>query len=588
MYYSDEIIEEVRSKNPVVDVIGSYVHLTKKGGNYFGLCPFHNEKSPSFSVSPQRQMYHCFGCNAGGNVFSFIMEYENVTFPEAMEILAKRAGITLPKQEYTPGMRAENDRRTLLLEIHKEAAIYYCHMLKSEAGKAGLDYLKKRELSDESIRSFGLGFATAHSNDLYLYLRKKGYSDDILKDSGLVTITEKGAHDKFWNRVMFPIMDTNNRVIGFGGRVMGTGEPKYLNSPETKIFDKGRNLYGLNAARKSREKYLLVCEGYMDVIAMHQAGFTNAVASLGTAFTSQHGMILKRYTDEVILCYDSDGAGQKAALRAIPILKEAGLRIKVLDMSPYKDPDEFMKALGADQFRERIKNSTNAFLFELQVLRNGFDFSDPDEKSRFFNECASRLAEFTNEIERNSYIEAVANTYGIDFMVLKKQAASIGNRVGLTKQDKDSWKPKAQPTVANRRESGIIEAQKAVLSMLTLNPAFFDPIRTILSPADFEGELFKEIAEMVFMRLSDGNTNAGDILNVFLEDDEKRNEAAKILNTEMMEGMTEDEEKQAFTEAVLKIRGNSLEKQSRDATDPAALMRLLEEKMKLKGIKINL
>lgn len=591
MYYSDGIIEEVRMRNPIVDVIGSYVHLTKKGGGYFGLCPFHNEKSPSFHVLPQRQMYHCFGCGVGGNVFSFIMEYENVSFPEAMQILAKRAGIELPQQEVTPGMRAEHDRRAALLEIQKQAAIYYCRMLRTEAGEAGLNYLKNRGLSDETIRAFGLGFATAHSGDLYRYLKSRDYSDDILKDSGLVTLSERGAHDKFWNRVMFPIMDANNRVIGFGGRVMGTGEPKYLNSPETKIFDKSRNLYGLNVARRTREGFFLVCEGYMDVISMHQAGFTNAVASLGTAFTAQHGMILKRYTEEVILCYDSDEAGRKAALRAIPILSEAGLRIRVLNLSPHKDPDEFIKALGADAFRERIRQAENAFLFEIRMMRDKYDFSDPGEKGRFFNACAERIAGFDTPIERRSYAETIAETYGTDLQDLMAQISAVGNRIGFEKKPAESAQEERYdrplPTV-KKRESGIIEAEKAVLSTLVLHPEFYRSIMTLLSPEDFEGEIYREVAGILFEKLAEGHKTFSDILDRFIDDDEKRNEAAKMLSTEIAEDLSEAEEKQAFTEAVLRIRGDVLERKYQETLDPMELMRIIEEKNKLKDLKIDL
>ena len=296
--YSDELIEEVRSRNDIVDVISQYVRLSKKGSTYFGLCPFHNEKTGSFSVSPNKQMYYCFGCHAGGNVFTFLMQYENYTFGEAMEALAERAGVDLPKQEYTAAQRQEADRRARLLEINKEAAKYFFVLLRGERGKRALDYFKKRALSDETIHKFGLGYSDQYSDDLYRYLRSKGYDDEILKDSGLVTIDEvRGGHDKFWNRAMFPIMDVHNKVIGFGGRVMGDGEPKYLNSPETKIFDKSRNLYGLNFARATKKPQLLLCEGYMDVIALHQAGFDNAVASLGTALTSGHANLLKRYTN---------------------------------------------------------------------------------------------------------------------------------------------------------------------------------------------------------------------------------------------------------------------------------------------------
>ena len=334
MFYPEDIVEEVRTKNDIVDIVSGYVKLQKKGSNYFGLCPFHNEKSPSFSVSPSKQMYYCFGCGAGGNAITFLMEYENYSFPEALQVLADRAGVELPKEEMTKEARAQADLRATLLEINKLAANYFYYQLKQPQGKLGYDYLTGRKLSDATILHFGLGFANKTSDDLYRYLKSKGYKDEILKETGLVSIEERGTHDKFWNRVMFPIMDVNNRVIGFGGRVMGDGTPKYLNSPETRLFDKSRNLYGLNYARSSRKKYMLICEGYMDVIAMHQAGFTNAVASLGTAFTSQHAMLIKRYTDQVILTYDSDGAGVKAALRAIPILKEVGISCKVLKMKP--------------------------------------------------------------------------------------------------------------------------------------------------------------------------------------------------------------------------------------------------------------
>lgn len=347
MYYPDEVIEEVRMKNDIVDVISGYVKLQKKGANYFGLCPFHNEKSPSFSVSPGKQMYYCFGCGAGGNVLTFVMEYENYTFQEALQSLADRAGVTLPKMEYSKEAREQAEFRARLLEVNKLAANYFYYQMKQPQGKIAYEYFHdKRKLTDETMLRFGLGYSNKTSDDLYRFLKEKGYDDAFLSQTGLVTIEERGGRDKFWNRVMFPIMDVNNRVIGFGGRVMGDGEPKYLNSPETKLFDKSRNLYGLNYARTTREKYMLVCEGYLDVISMHQAGFTNAVASLGTAFTSQHAGVLKRYTDQVILTYDSDGAGIKAALRAIPILRDAGISARVLNMKPYKDPDEFIKNMG--------------------------------------------------------------------------------------------------------------------------------------------------------------------------------------------------------------------------------------------------
>ena len=428
MYYSGEVVEQVRAGNDIVDVIGSYIKLQKKGANHMGLCPFHGEKTPSFSVSGGRQMYHCFGCGVGGNVFTFVMEYENFSFPEAIKYLADRAGIKLPEQEFTPEARKNADKRKRLFDINKEAAKFYYVQLKSETGKPAYEYFKRRGLSDETIVKFGLGYSDKGGRELYRYLKAQGYEDDILRESGLFTFDEKrGVYDKFWNRAMFPIMDGNSKVIGFGGRVMGDGEPKYLNSPETTIFDKSRNLYALNYARQSRKSYFLLCEGYMDVISLHQAGFTNAVASLGTAFTGLQANLISRYVKEVYITYDSDGAGQKAALRAIPILRAAGISAKVIDMKPYKDPDEFIKALGAEEYEKRIMNARNSFYYEIDVLKSEFDFSDPEQKTKFFRETAKKLLQFTEELERRTYTEAIAKEYQISFDMLHRLVNQYGN-----------------------------------------------------------------------------------------------------------------------------------------------------------------
>ena len=393
MFYSDELIEEVRSRNDIVDVISSYVSLKKKGSSHFGLCPFHNEKSPSFSVSRDKQMYYCFGCGAGGNVFTFLMEYENMTFPEAMQALAERAGMELPVRESGAEARREADERARLREMNKLAAQYFYVMLHQKRGEKGMQYLQKRGITEETIRHFGLGFADIYRDDLYRFLKQHGYNDEELKSSGLVTINEKyGGSDKFWNRVIFPIMDVNNRVIGFGGRVMGDGNPKYLNSQETKLFDKSRNLYGLNFAKSSRKGELILCEGYLDVISMHQAGFTNAVASLGTAFTPGHGILLKRYTDRVVLSFDSDDAGIRAAMRAIPILKEAGLSIRVLNLSPYKDPDEFIKGAGIEAMEQRIREAKSSFMFQMEQIAKKYNMSDPEDRTKCYHEMAKELA----------------------------------------------------------------------------------------------------------------------------------------------------------------------------------------------------
>ena len=453
MFYAEELVEEVRERNDIVDVIGSYVKIQRKGSSYFGLCPFHSEKSPSFSVSPQKQMYYCFGCGAGGNVLTFVMQYENYTFQEALKFLADRAGIKLPQQEYSREEKRQQDLRSKILELNKMAAKYFYYQLRTKNGAQAMIYLKGRQLSDETMNRFGLGFANKYSNDLYNYLKSKGVSDELLKESGLVNADEKhGMYDKFWNRVIFPIMDVNGKVIGFGGRVMGDGKPKYLNSPETKVFDKSRNLYGLNIARTSRKNYLLVCEGYMDVISLHQAGFTNAVASLGTALTEKHAALLKRYTEEVILTYDSDDAGVRAALRAVPIVKAAGLSAKVLHMEPYKDPDEFIKALGAEAFQKRIDEAENSFLFELSAMERNYNMQDPESKTSFFRAAAAKLSEFEQELERENYLQAVADRYHISPESLRKM-------VGYMAMQAIGKEPPAKPfrerMERKERDSGI-------------------------------------------------------------------------------------------------------------------------------------
>ena len=434
MYYTEEQIEKVRSGSDIVQIIGRYVNLKRSGSGYVGLCPFHSEKTPSFSVNPARQMYKCFGCGVAGSVITFVMEYENYTFPEAMQFLAEQAGIELPKTELTPEQKRQKNLRSTLVQINAKAAAYYYAKLKSPGGKQGYDYFKNRGLSDETIMHFGLGYSGQGGRELYGYLKNQGYSDRELSETGLFKIDEHGAYDKFWNRVMFPIMDINNRVIGFGGRVMGDAKPKYLNSPETMVFDKSRNLYGLNRARRTKKPYFLLCEGYMDVISLHQAGFTNAVASLGTALTPGHAALIRRYVQEVYLTYDSDGAGTRAALRAMPILRDAGITAKIIRMEPYKDPDEFIKNLGAEKFEERIASARNVFMYSLEVLEKEYDMNSPEGKTEFMKETARRLTQFEEEIERNNYIEAVAKAYHVGFEDLRKlvgkmavQAKTQGN-----------------------------------------------------------------------------------------------------------------------------------------------------------------
>lgn len=582
MYYPEELIEEVRTRNDIVEVISGYVRLQKKGSNYFGLCPFHNEKSPSFSVSPGKQMYYCFGCGAGGNVITFLMEYENQTFPEAVRTLAQRAGIALPEADDSKEARQADSRRAKLLEINKEAAKYFYYQLRTERGSVGMEYLRKRELSDETMNHFGLGYANKYSNDLIQYLKSKGYSEDLIRDAGLCNVDEKhGMYDKFWNRVMFPIQDINHRVIGFGGRVMGDGKPKYLNSPETEIFDKSRNLYGLNFARTSRKGNVILCEGYMDVIAMHQAGFTQAVASLGTAFTSGQASLLRRYANEILLSYDSDGAGVNAALRAIGILKEAGMTGRVINLEPYKDPDEFIKALGGEEFQKRLDHAENSFFFELRQLQKNYDLSDPEQKTAFHREIARKLCTFSEEVERENYIEAVAQKYHISFENLRRLVGTYAAQTGLAQP---VIRPKSSVQKKNTAAEGIKNSQKLLLTWLVEQPQLYRQISKYISPKDFTEGLYEKVADRLFEELEQGNINPASIISMFEEEEDQR-EAASLFHTKLERLESTAEQEKALHDIVCAIKRNSYERDSAQlGTDVAALNRVIAGKKQLEEL----
>lgn len=582
-YYSEELIEEICTANDIVDVISSYVHLQKKGSTHFGLCPFHNERTPSFSVSQSKQMYYCFGCGAGGSVITFLMQYENATFQETIETLAHRAGIELPKQELSGKARREADKRARLLEINKIAAKYFYAQLRTERGSVGMNYFANRGLDMETMKKFGLGYSNKFSNDLYQYLKQQGYEDEILKESGLITIDEKrGGYDKFWNRVMFPIMDVNHRVIGFGGRVMGEGEPKYLNSPETMIFNKSRNLYGLNLARSSKRPYILLCEGYMDVIALHQAGFDNAVASLGTAFTQGHANLLKRYTKEVYCTFDSDNAGIKAALRAIPILKEAGLITKIVSMKPYKDPDEFIKAEGNESYQRRIEEAQNSFMFEIEVLEQKYNLKDPESKTAFYNDIARKLLEFEEELERDNYIEAVAEKYQMGFDNLRKLVLHQGTKIGIVREVRQL---KSGINEQKKKENGMKQSQKLMLTWLIEEPALFEKISPYLGPEDFTEKLYQQAAKVLFAQYQEGELNPAKIIHMFLEEEQQR-EIAELFNARLKEVTTQAEKEKALKETVIRLKENSISYRSKhlDATDMIGLQKLVADKKSMQQL----
>lgn len=584
--YSSDLIEEVVSRNDIVDVISGYIKLKKNGSSYVGLCPFHNEKSPSFSVSQSRQLYHCFGCGVGGNVITFVMEYENFTFLEAVKSLADRVGMELPEISYSQKEQQERDLKTKLLEINKIAATYYYHQLKSENGQVGLSYLRKRGLTDETINRFGLGYSGQNSKALYRYLKDKGYDDDLLKESGLFTY-ERGINDKFWNRVMFPIMDINNKVIGFGGRVMGDAKPKYLNSPETKLFDKSRNLYGLNIARTARKNNLIICEGYMDVISMHQAGFNQAVASLGTALTPGQARLMKRYTDQVLITYDSDEAGTKAATRAIPILKEAGLSTKVINMQPYKDPDEFIKALGAEAFQERIDNASNSFMYEIGVIEKKYDRSDPESSTEFEREVARKLTGFSQKLERDNYLNAVCRKFNIQMDGMRELVASYGNQSGILERKDERPRVSMQQTAKKKRDSGVRQAEKILLTWMIDDGEIFKKVKEYIEPSDFIDPLLRDVADKLYSQFDEGYVNPASIINTYATDEE-HNEVAALFSADLNDDLNKNEREKALNDTVIKVKSNSLEHALNNTSDGHQMQELLMQQMKLKNIYIHI
>ena len=571
MYYGEDIVEEVRQKTDIVDLVGQYVHLKKKGSSYFGLCPFHGEKTASFSVSPGKQIFYCFGCGKAGDSIRFLMEYENLSFVEALEELAERANVTLPKEEKRD--KGEEDLRYKILEINKQAALFYVKQLRSEKGKQGLAYCAKRKLSGESITHFGLGYAGKERDSLYQYCKSLGFKDRVLQESGLFSFKENGVYDKFFNRLIFPIMDLHNRVIGFGGRVMGDGEPKYLNSPETKLFDKSRNLFALNFSRKSRANYFILCEGYMDVISLHQWGFSEAVAALGTAFTEQQADLMKRFNSLIYLCFDSDGAGKKACKRAISILREKKLEGKVIRLSPYKDPDEFLKAEGKEAFEKRIEEAKNAFLWEVEEKKTEFDLHDPAGMQKYMESIAELLrTSFSDPVERENYLKAVAREQmlkaeNLQHLVDKeeeKTQLSFGLRKNVGRQEK------------KREEKWNSPLEEEFLSVLMQRNEFVDLAKKYIEEVDFQGDFAKEI----YLKLLSG-LSAKAILDSYQNEEEKYQKLVKLYHGDLYHmDLEKDEEKKLLSDYIRQLKLQKIEKEIKEVTDAEGLSHCFKERDK--------
>ena len=511
MAFPAAFIDELIQCNPIEDVVGQYVSLRRSGSNMFGLCPFHGEKTASFSVAPDKGMYYCFGCHKGGGSINFMMELEGLSYPDAVRALAKRVGMEVPEDEQYQSRYKLQER---LWALHKEAARFYHSQLFAPVGQQALSYAQKRGMPKSVLVNFGIGYAPDSWTALVDVLRKKGYTDEELKESGLVTVSKKDGSlfDRFRDRLMFPIIDVRGNVIGFGGRIMkdDPNAAKYLNSPETAIFNKRKNLFALNIAKKSKLDYIILVEGYMDAIALHQYGFDCAVASLGTALTEDGATLLSKYTEQVVLIYDGDKAGQNATQRAIPILEKTGLQVKVLQMKDAKDPDEFLKKFGADRFKLLLEESANRVEYQLNAIRRKYDIREDDQKVKYIHESAELISTLGSAVQREVYGHRVAEAAGISFDALKLEVnKAFKSRVAREKkqQEKIDLTPakNLQPKSRNIRYDNMKSAmaEENLLAMVLKEPALLD-VTAGLSAVEFSSKLLGRAYEQLRQRYGEG------------------------------------------------------------------------------------
>ncbi|MDF2841052.1 MAG: primase [Clostridia bacterium] len=532
MFFSEQLISEIIEKNDIVDVISGYMSLKKNGTNYKCLCPFHSEKSPSFSVSSTKQIFNCFGCGVGGNVISFVQKMERLEFVEALKFLADRAHIEVSDTNNEQQLKKLSLYNTLYKINQETARFFYSNLNKS---KEPMDYLKGRGLNEQTIKSFGLGYSLNAWSSLQNHLRQKGFSQDMMQKAGLIAKSEKssGYYDKFRNRIMFPIIDLKGNVIAFGGRVMDDSKPKYLNSPETPIFHKGENIYGLNFVKKQQNiENIIIVEGYMDVIALHQYGITNAVASLGTAFTENQAKLLKRFSNEIIIAYDADVAGQSATLKGLAILEKEGCTVKVLTVPSGKDPDEFVRKEGMEAFKSRIKNSVSLIEYKIEDVKKGLDIENIQDRIKFTKEFSMILKDIESSVEVDAYIKKYSNIMRVNETALyselnrlKEKHKNGNNKHNIVNSKKEEQKPKNAELIA--------EIYLLNICMYDLNKA--KNIFNIINPESFRNRLNKEIAYIIAEKLKEEKSlNAGEVISK-LDDAEKQTKAAKILSYELPE-----------------------------------------------------
>ena len=583
MRYSDEILNELRENSDIVEVISQYVHLKRSGRNYFGLCPFHNEKSPSFSVSPDKQIFHCFGCGVGGNVFTFISKIEGIGFKEAIENLADRAGIVLPKSENNEDSKRE-ELKSKVYKVNNFTADYYHKRLYEPKSKAGQEYVKQRKLTSETLESYNLGFS-GNYDELYKVLRKEGFNDEEILESGLVKKNEQGQYVDFYrDRFMIPILDVRNRVIAFGGRVLGDAKRfKYLNSPENIVYSKGKHLFGLNVAKRYEHKKLLIVEGYMDAISLHQRGITNVVAALGTALTTNQGWLLRKNAEQVILGFDADSAGQNAIMRAMEVMQNMGCDMRVLQMTGAKDPDEFIIKYGSARFQKLMNEAISLLEFRVKVLEKSLDLEVASDKVKFLNEIAKLIAKIDNTIEQEIYIEKLSKGYNISKEAIFGQV----NKLQYSNKAKVNNLEKAKPVVIHKREEKVnnnvpdevVKRENTIISILINNPENFQIIKNNMKVEDFKYELNNKIVKALYQELEKEDSNINLVLDK-MEDEEIKNHLTAIMAEDY--GITDNVK--AIEDILKKYEREKLEKrrdelilQSSNENDPEKRKNLSKE-----------
>ena len=526
--YSDELIEEIKSRNDIVDIISQYVVLKRSGRNFFGLCPFHKEKSPSFSVSPDKQIFHCFGCGVGGNVFHFVSKIENLSFRETVETLAERSGVELPTLEN------EEDNKLLQLkskvyQINELTAKFYHENLYKPSAKKAQEYVKKRRLDNNTLKNFLIGYSGTF-NELYLMLKSKGFTEEEILASSLVNKTQDGKFiDRFRGRLMFPIQDVRNRVIAFGGRVLDDSKPKYINSPENIVYSKGRHLFGLNVAKKSDLKKIIIVEGYMDAISLHQRGISYAVASLGTAMTEAQGRLLRRSSQQVIIGYDADGAGQAATMRGLEILQGLGCDVRILQIEGAKDPDEFVVKYGPERFEKQVEKAISLVEYKVKVLKNSLNLEHPNDKIKFLKEIAKVLSKIDNEIEREVYVQKIASEYQISKEAIYAEISKLENTSTTSKKILEKSKPRLEVKPTIKEDNANDKKEKLIIYLLINYPnESYEKIRAKVSVEDIKNETNKAIVKKLYEEFEKGNINTNNVLDWF-EDENIINEITWIL-----------------------------------------------------------